>query len=147
MIVVDSSVWINYFNGRATPGCTKLNDILNEQRLTLKQLALGGASVGRGRIVVGDLILAEVLQGFAPDNEFAAARIMLTHFQMVELGGRQNAIQAAKNFRRLRALGIRFRGTIDTLIATKCIESGYELLYDDRDFDPFVQHLGLRAVL
>ncbi len=96
---------------------------------------------------MGDLILTEVLQGFADNKEFSEARIKLTRFQMVELGGRENAIRAARNFRLLRRKGITVRKTIDTLIATKCIESGHELLYDDRDFDPFVQHLGLRAAL
>jgi predicted nucleic acid-binding protein len=65
---------------------------------------------------------------------------------IVELGGREIALQAAQNFRTLRKLGVTVRKTIDTMIATRCIESGYELLHDDRDFDPFVKHLGLRVV-
>ncbi len=145
MIVVDSSVWINYFNGRSTPSTKKLDEILDGQRSTMGQLAVGAAKPAR--IAVGDLILTEVLQGFADNKEFSEARIKLTRFQMVELGGRENAIRAARNFRLLRRKGITVRKTIDTLIATKCIESGHELLYDDRDFDPFVQHLGLRAAL
>lgn len=130
MILVDSSVWIGYFNGITTAPTEKLDQLLGHEQLG-----------------VGDLILTEVLQGFADEREFSAARAVLTRFNVVELGGRQIAIQAARNFRALRGLGITVRGTIDTLIATRCIESGYELLYDHRDFDPFVKHLGLRAVI
>ena len=72
---------------------------------------------------------------------------MLTFLVVVELGGKDIAIQAAKNFRALRKLGVTVRKTIDTVIATRCIESGYTLLHDDRDFDPFVSHLGLRVVV
>ena len=70
---------------------------------------------------------------------------MLTSLTVVELGGRQIALQAAKNFRALRKLGVTVRKTIDTVIATRCIASGYTLLHNDRDFDPFVKHLGLRV--
>jgi predicted nucleic acid-binding protein len=129
LILVDSSVWIGYFNGRSTPGTRKLDELL-----------------GREELAIGDLILMEVLQGFADDREFSAARRMLTSLFVVELGGREIAIRAARNFRALRKAGITVRKTIDTLIATRCIESGYELLHDDRDFDAFVKHLGLRIV-
>jgi predicted nucleic acid-binding protein len=129
LILVDSSVWIGYFNGRSTPGTRKLDELL-----------------GREELAIGDLILMEVLQGFADDREFSAVRRMLTALHVVELGGREIAIQAARNFRALRKAGITVRKTIDTLIATRCIESGYELLHDDRDFDAFVKHLGLRIV-
>jgi predicted nucleic acid-binding protein len=129
VILVDSSVWIDYFNGSSTPAVRKLDDLLGHELLA-----------------IGDLILTEVLQGFADDREFSAARAVLTSFNIVEVGGRETAIQAAKNFRTLRGLGITVRKTIDTLIATRCIESKYELLHDDRDFDPFVKHLGLRVV-
>ena len=71
---------------------------------------------------------------------------MLTALTVVELGGQHVAIQAAKNFRALRSKGVTVRKTIDTVIATRCIESGYELLHNDRDFDPFAKHLGLRVV-
>jgi predicted nucleic acid-binding protein len=156
MILVDSSVWIGYFNGSLTPPTRKLDWLLKRQRLTLQQLASATAaslaewksSVAElDRIAVGDLILTEVLQGFREDGDFAAARTILSSFDVVELGGRKIAIQAAKNFRALRKAGITVRKTIDTLIATRCIESGYELLHDDRDFDPFVKYLGLRAVV
>jgi predicted nucleic acid-binding protein len=65
---------------------------------------------------------------------------------VIDLGGHEIAIQAAKNYRALRALGVTVRKTIDAMIATRCIESGYDLLHGDRDFEPFVQHLGLRVV-
>jgi predicted nucleic acid-binding protein len=93
------------------------------------------------------LILTEVLQGFADERDFRAAQRMLAALHIVEVGGREIAIQAARNYRALRRRGITVRKTIDTVIATRCIESGYELLHDDRDFDPFVKHLGLRVVV
>jgi hypothetical protein len=88
----------------------------------------------------------EVLQGFADERDFNRARKMLTSLTVIELGGQEIAIQAAKNFRALRVRGVTVRKTIDTVIATRCIESGYDLLHNDRDFDPFVKHLGLRVV-
>ncbi len=131
MILVDSSVWINDFNGNLTPATEKLDGLLGK----LDPLA------------IGDLILTEVLQDFADDRDFSAAHGLLASFDVVELGGRKIAIQAAKNFRKLRKAGVAVRKTIDTLIATRCIESGYELLHEDRDFDPFVEHFGLRVVI
>ena len=97
-------------------------------------------------LAIGDLILTEVLQGIADEHDFNIARQMLTSLTVVELGGPEIAIQAAKNFRALRVLGITVRKTIDTIIATRCIESGYSLLHNDLDFDPFAKHLGLRVV-
>ena len=128
MILVDSSVWIDYFNGAITPQTEKLDALL-----------------GREPLAIGDLILAEVLKGFTEDRDFETARRMLASLSLVELGGARIAIQAARNFRALRKLGVTVRKTIDTIIATWCIESGYDLLHDDRDFDPFVKHLGLRT--
>jgi hypothetical protein len=98
-------------------------------------------------LAIGDLILIEVLQGFADERDFNAARKMLTSLIVVELGGREIAIQAAKNVRALQKLGATVRETIDTVIATRCIESGYDLLHNDADFDPFAKHLGLRVVV
>lgn len=92
-------------------------------------------------------MLTEVLQGFGSDGDFNQAKKLLTSLVVVNVGGQDIAIQAAKNFRALRALGITVRKTIDAVIATRCIESGYTLLYSDRDFDPFVAHLGLRSAL
>lgn len=130
MILVDSSVWIDYFKGSITPQTEKLDQLL-----------------GRESLAIGDLILAEVLQSFVTERAFNEAKKMLTALTIVELGGQEVAIQAARNFRALRKLGVTVRKTIDTVIATRCIESGYDLLHDDRDFDPFVKHLGLRVVV
>ena len=130
MILVDSSVWIDYFRGTQTPQTEKLDGLLSSEP-----------------VAVGDLILTEVLQGFGSERDFNEARRLLTSLLVVELGGREIAIQAARNFRILRAQGVTIRKTIDTVIATRCIESGFTLLHSDRDFDPFVQHLGLRSAL
>lgn len=128
MILVDSSVWIDYFRGVATPQSDRLD-----------------ALVGVEPLAIGDLMIAEVLQGFGSDRDFDRALQLLRTLSLVEIGGEAVAIQAARNFRTLRALGITVRKTIDTLIATRCIADGHALLYSDRDFDPFVQHLGLVA--
>ncbi len=128
MILVDSSVWIDYFNGVAAPKTDKLDQLL-----------------GRELLIMGDLILIEVLQGFRDDADFDRARTLLATLEFVALGGAELAIQAARNFRKLRRLGVTVRKTIDTVIATWCIENGHELLYADRDFEPFVKYLGLRA--
>jgi predicted nucleic acid-binding protein len=130
MILVDSSVWIDYFRGTVTPQTDALDRVL-----------------GVEPVKIGDLILTEVLQGFGSDRDFNQAKLLLTSLDVVELGGQKIAIQAAMNFRTLRSLGITARKTIDTLIATHCIESGLRLLYSDRDFDPFVVHLGLLPAL
>ncbi len=129
MILVDSSVWIDYFRGNATAQAQTLDGLLGSEPLA-----------------IGDLILTEVLQGFGSDRDFNQAKKLLTSLAIVDLGGQEIAIQAAKNFRALRALGITMRKTIDTIIATRCIESDYTLLHSDRDFEPFVTHLGLRTV-
>ncbi len=129
MILVDSSVWIDYFRGEITPATDILHGLL-----------------GRQLLAVGDLILAEVLQGFTDERDFTVAKNLLSSFEVVNLGGREVAIQSARNFRLLRSKGVTVRKTIDCVIATCCIESGYELLHDDRDFDSFAKHLGLRVV-
>jgi predicted nucleic acid-binding protein len=130
LILVDSSVWIDYFNGAITAQTQLLDRLL-----------------GREPLAIGDLILTEVLQGFIEERDFDRAWKMLTSLIVVEVGGEEIAIQAAKNFRALRTHGVTVRKTIDTVIATRCIESGYDLLHDDRDFDPFAKHLGLRVVV
>ncbi|RYX80014.1 PIN domain nuclease [bacterium] len=130
MILVDSSVWIDFFRGTITPQTERLDAVLGSEPL-----------------VVGDLILAEVLQGFGSDRDFNQARKLLMALDVIDLGGQDIAIQAARNFRTLRAKGVTIRKTIDTLIATRCIESDYSLLFSDRDFDPFVEHLGLRSAM
>ena len=130
MILVDSSVWIDYFRGTPTPQTDRLDSLL-----------------GSEPVITGDLILTEVLQGFASDRDFNMARRLLTSLDIVNLAGRDIAIQAARNFRALRALGITVRKTIDTVIATHCIKNNLPLLFSDRGFDPFVEHLGLRSAL
>ncbi len=130
MILVDSSVWIDYFRGTLTPQTNVLDTLL-----------------GREPVATGDLILTEVLQGFRTDRDFNQGKKLLTSLIVVDLGGRAVAIQAARNFRALRSLGVTIRKPIDTVIATRCIEDNYHLLYSDRDFDPFVVHLGLRSAL
>ena len=130
MILVDSSVWIDYFRGRQSPETNLLDELLE-----------------REPVLTGDLILTEVLQGFDNDREFTQAKKLLTSFNVIDLGGKDIAIRAAKNFRTLRALGVIVRKTIDTIIATCCIDNDYLLLYSDRDFDPFVEHLALRSAM
>ncbi|MDG4554852.1 MAG: PIN domain nuclease [Candidatus Competibacter sp.] len=130
MILVDSSVWIDYFKGAVTVQAERLDALL-----------------GKEPLMVGDLILTEVLQGFDGERDFHQARKLLTSLDVVEIGGREIAIQAARHFRALRRLGVTARKTIDTLIATFCIEKNHALLYSDRAFEPFVEHLGLRSAL
>ena len=87
-----------------------------------------------------------MLQGFRSEFEFNQIRKRLALISLVVLGGPDVAVEAARNFRKLRALGVTVRGTIDVVLATRCIVSGHQLLHSDRDFDPFEQHLGLRCV-
>jgi predicted nucleic acid-binding protein len=129
VILVDSSVWIDYLRGTSSPQAEKLDALL-----------------GTVPLAIGDLILTEVLQGCATDREFNAVKRTLSTLHTANLGGLELAIEAAKNFRKLRALGFTVRKTIDTVIATRCIMDGLELLHSDRDFDPFEKHLGLRCV-
>lgn len=129
MTLADSGVWIDYFRGAKTEQTEKLN-----------------AMLGVEPIVVGDLILMEVLQGFTSDRDFKIAERLLTSFRQVDMGGRKIAIQAAKNYRFLRSKGISIRKSIDVFIATWCLESGCALLHCDRDFEPFTEYLGLRTV-
>ena len=128
MILVDSSVWIDYFGGAPTPGAERLDALLGVEPL-----------------LTGDLILAEVLQGFASEQDYKQARALLESFEVVPMAGRDVCVQAADHYRTLRRKGVTVRKTIDTIIATCCIRNGYELLHDDRDFDAFVEHLGLRV--
>ena len=130
MILVDSSVWIDFFRGTSTPQVDWLD-----------------ANLGLEPMVVGDIILAEVLQGFQSDRDFDQARQLLATFETISMVDPAVAVQAAKNFRALREKGVTVRKTIDTLIATSCIQKGLILLHSDRDFDPFAAHLGLRVVV
>jgi len=130
VILVDSSVWIDYFRGTQSSQTDRLYALL-----------------GNEPIATGDLVLAEVLQGFGSAQDFNQGKKLLTSLPIIDLVGRDIAIRAANNFRALRSLGITVRKTIDTLIATSCIEKGLALLYSDKDFDPFVEHLGLQSAM
>ena len=129
MILVDSSVWIDYFRGAPSAETDLLDRLLGSEPL-----------------LVGDLIVVEVLQGFRTQREFTTARRLLNEFEVVALCSPELAIQAARNYRELHNLGITVRKTIDTVIATYCIENNHPLLTADRDFEPFVSHLGLIRV-
>ena len=129
MVLVDTSVWVSYFNGLETPRTDRLDQLL-----------------GSGRLLTGDLILAELLQGFAKDADYRTARRLLLELPCAELVGRDNALQAADNFRRLRKRGVTVRKTIDVLIGTYCIQHDHELLHADRDFDSMQRYLGLRVL-
>jgi predicted nucleic acid-binding protein len=128
VILVDSSVWIDYFRGLDTP-----------------QVGILDGLFGRTRLAIGDLIVAEVLQGVRGEREFNLVRKTLDAFTQIDLGGYDIAIKAAKNYRILRDKGIPVRKTIDTIIATRCIESDLTLLHADRDFTPFAEYLGLKV--
>ena len=127
MILVDSTVWIDYFRSADTP-----------------QVALLDSFFGSTRLAVGDLIAAEVLQGVRDEREFKLVKKTLDAFEHVDLVGYELAVRASENFRLLRDRGITIRKTIDTLIATYCIDTGLTLLHADRDFMRFVRHLGLK---
>lgn len=129
MILVDSSVWIDFFRNRPTAQAEWLD----------RNLGVEG-------FVVGDLILAEVLQGFKEDRGFNEARRLLGNLEQLVIGGTDLAVEAARNYRKLRRIGVTVRGTVDMLIATRCIADGLRLLRSDRDFHPFETHLGLRVV-
>jgi predicted nucleic acid-binding protein len=127
VVVVDFSVWIDIYRGRLT-----------DQVATLQKTMWRG-----GEVMVGDLILVEVLQGSILEKEFAKIQQDLAAFHQLTMSDSVSAVRAAQNFRLLRGKGITVRKTIDTLIATRCIIDSIPLLYSDRDFDPFVEHLGL----
>ncbi len=130
MILVDSSVWIQYFNGEVNPETDYLDEIL-----------------GVEPIGIGDVVLLEVLQGFRSDLEYDQAKSLLTELTVFGMLGKDQAIRAAGNYRHLRKLGITVRKTIDTIIATYCISRGHPLLFTDRDFEPFVKFLNLQTAL
>lgn len=126
LLLVDSSVWIDAFNGRDAPEVDLLNDALDA-----------------GEVVLGDLILMEVLQGVRHPRQLRATERALAAFPCANLGGRERARSAAANYRTLRAAGVTPRSPIDVLIATFCVEENHELLAHDRDFPAMVPHLGL----
>jgi predicted nucleic acid-binding protein len=126
VIVVDSSVWIDFLNGRSAPHVRRLHTVL-----------------GKDEIIVGDLMLCEVLQGLSSEREAWEVEAMLRRFEIAPMAGEVIAIAAARNFRFLRRRGITVRKTIDLLIGTWCIENRRPLLHNDSDFRPMVRYLGL----
>jgi len=130
MILVDSSVWVNYFNGILTWQTDLLDNYLSNIP-----------------VVMGDLILAEVLQGFRSDEDYETAKNFLGTLPFRQIGGYNVAIQSAQNYRLLRKAGVTVRKTIDIIIATFCIMEGLTLLHDDRDFDPIASHFSLKTLI
>lgn len=129
MILVDSSVWIDYFNGSKTPQTDWLD-----------------SSLGDIPIIIGDLILTEVLQGFQSDKDFKTARDLLLGIPFMTMGGQSLALASAMNDRYLRKKGVTVSKTIDVIIGTFCIHNRLILLHSDRDFDPMVKLLGLEII-
>jgi predicted nucleic acid-binding protein len=129
MIIVDSSVWIDYFNGKKT----RQTDWLD-------------SALGSTPVIMGDLILTEVLQGFQNNEEFKVAKELLLGMPFMPMVGQDIALKSAENYRTLRKRGVTLRKTIDVIIGTFCIYYQLPLLHDDRDFDPMVKFLGLKIV-
>lgn len=130
MLVVDSSVWIDFFNGAAHPAAAMLDGVLQQ---------------GEVRIVVPDLVLFEVLRGFRHERDHRQARALMERFDIEDLGGAHLAREAAAHYRELRAQGVTVRSSIDVLVASFCIAHDYALLHRDRDFQAFEQRRGLRG--
>jgi predicted nucleic acid-binding protein len=129
MLVVDTTIWVDYFNGVENVQTDFLHVILDKTP-----------------ILIGDLILAEVLQGFRHDPDFEKVRRVLGKYMQVGMVDPALAVQSARNYRFLRQKGITVRKTIDSLIATYCIENDHKLLHSDSDFDGYEKHLGLQVV-
>ena len=129
MIIVDSSVWIDYFNGNSTREADILDNMLGAQE-----------------VATGDLIILEILRGFRSDRDYLIAKNHLTSLMQYNMLNSELALKATEHYRKLRKKGITIRKTADVIIATFCIEGNHSLLYSDRDFTPFVDHLGLRSV-
>ena len=129
MVLVDSSIWIDYFNGRRTHDTDRLDELLDGEDL-----------------LTGDLIVTEILQGFRHDHDFERARLALEQLPHADMLGRELALASARNYRLLRQHGITIRKTIDVMIATFCIHHCRVLLHGDRDFAPMSEHLGLRTL-
>lgn len=128
MIFLDSTVLIDYFNGKRNWQVDALDKIL-----------------GNDLVVIGDYFLTEVLQGFKNDKDFKRAKKNLLLFPCYDIGGKETAIKSAVNYRYLRKRGITIRKTIDVMMATFCIENGFTLLHNDKDFEPFEKHLKLKV--
>ena len=130
MILVDSSVWIDYFSGNGSQETDFLDGVL-----------------GVRAVAIGDLILTEVLQGFRHDKDYKTAKRLLKELTIFELLGKKMAVKSTDNFRKLRKKGLTIRKTADVIIASFCIEHNLPLLFSDKDFKPFVEHLGLRDAI
>ena len=130
MIVVDSSVWIDFLSGRDSQARGELRRLLFD---------------GKARLVVPDVVLYEVLRGFRHERDLRLARGLMQELAIESSGGEALALDAAEHYRALRARGITVRSAIDVLIAAFCIEHDYLLLHNDRDFDAFAEHRGLRV--
>ena len=129
MILVDSSVWIDYFNGRLNWYTNKLDELLGDEL-----------------IITGDIIILEVLQGFNFKKDFLSAKTALEKLPCNQLSNLELAIKGAEHFRFLRGKGITVRKTIDAIIATFCIHYKHILLHFDKDFEPFEKYLGLNVL-
>ena len=129
MVIVDTTVWIDYLNGVSTAQTDWLD-----------------AEIARQRLGLTDLILCEVLQGVRDERQATQTRQELLKFEVFETGGIQLAIAAAQNYRNLRARGRSVRKTVDCLITTFCLMNDHALLHNDRDYDPFEEFLSLRVI-
>jgi predicted nucleic acid-binding protein len=129
MILVDASVWIDYLRGAST-----------------EQVVWLDANLGSRRLGLADLTLCEVLQGILDERTAAAVRKDLLAFEIFPTGGIELALAAEGNYRKLRRLGVTVRKTLDCWLATFCLREGHTLLHNDRDFEPFAEHLGLHVV-
>jgi predicted nucleic acid-binding protein len=130
VLVVDSGVWIDFFNGADQPAVQVLGHLLDN---------------GEVRLVVPDLVLFEVLRGFRHEQAFRQARLLMQSLSVEPVGGTDPVLAAVTHYRSLRAQGITIRGPIDVLVASFCIERDYALLHRDRDFDAFEDLRGLRT--
>jgi predicted nucleic acid-binding protein len=126
MIIADTSIWIDYFNGVDSQFTDALDSGLTD-----------------GVIAIGDIIFLEILQGFKSDKDYNLAKKSLSTLEQFEMFGHNQVLKAASNYRKLRKKGITIRKTNDVIIATFCIENKMPLLYLDKDFKPFVRYLGL----
>ena len=126
MIVVDTSAWIDYLHGVGVAHTDRLDRDLQSRR-----------------IIIGDLIIAELLQGVKREKEYRIVRQMIDNLEYRDFVGKEIAIKTAENYRFLRSKGVTVRKTIDVIIATFCIENNFSLIHNDRDFDALEEHLGL----
>lgn len=130
MILADTSIWIDFFNGKVTTETDFLDNALAE-----------------GNVIIGDLIILEILQGIRHDKDYNKTKKALETLEQFELFGRSMVFECANNFRKLRKKGLTVRKTADLIIASFCIKNKIPLLFSDRDFLPFTENLGLNSAL